>query len=65
MPFPVNVISPALQLLGEKIDILPASGGAVENLQRPGEDEMEDMLNADPDACEFVEIFLRACFSPL
>lgn len=44
MPFPVNVLSPALQLLGEKIDILPASGGAVEDLQRPDEDEMEDML---------------------
>lgn len=31
-------------LLLKKIDILPASGGAVEDLQRPDEDEMDDML---------------------
>ncbi len=44
MPLPINVISPALKLLSDKIDILPASGGAVEDLQRPDEDELEDML---------------------
>ncbi len=44
MPLPINVITPALKLLGDKIDILPASGGAVEDLQRPDEDELEDML---------------------
>ncbi len=44
MPLPINVITPALKLLSEKIDILPASGGAVEDLQRPDEDELEDML---------------------
>lgn len=44
MSLPINVISPALKLLNEKIDILPASGGAVEDLQRPDEDELEDML---------------------
>jgi hypothetical protein len=44
MPLPINVITPALELLSKKIDILPASGGAVEDLQRPDEDELEDML---------------------
>src|SRR6266480_3440365 len=44
MPLPIAVITPALKLLSDKIDILPASGGAVEDLQRPDEDEMEDML---------------------
>jgi hypothetical protein len=44
MPLPINVITPALKLLSDKIDILPASGGAVEDLQRPDEDELEDML---------------------
>src|SRR6266702_409764 len=44
MPIPINVITPALKLLSDKIDILPASGGAVEDLQRPDEDELEDML---------------------
>src|SRR5947209_1217194 len=44
VPLPINVITPALKLLGEKIDVLPASGRAVEDLQRPDEDELEDML---------------------
>jgi hypothetical protein len=44
MSLPINVITPALKLLSDKIDILPASGGAVEDLQRPDEDELEDML---------------------
>jgi hypothetical protein len=44
VPLPINIITPALKLLGDKIDILPASGGAVEDLQRPDEDELEDML---------------------
>jgi hypothetical protein len=32
MPLPITVITPALELLSDKIDILPASGGAVEDL---------------------------------
>ena len=44
MPLPINIITPALELLSEKIDILPASGGAIEDLQHPDEDELEDNL---------------------
>ncbi len=57
MPLPITVITPALKLLSDKIDILPASGGAVEDLQRPDEDELEDMLiNRDSrEITEFAE----------
>lgn len=57
MPLPINVITPALELLSDKIDILPAAGGAVEELQRPDEDEIEDMLiNRDSqEITEFAE----------
>lgn len=44
MQLPINRIAPALKVLSEKIKILPASGGAVEDLQHPDEDEMEDAL---------------------
>ncbi len=40
----IGPISPALEILSRQIDILPATGGAVEELQRPDEDELEDML---------------------
>ncbi len=40
----IGPISPALEILSGQIDILPATGGAVEELQRPDEDELEDML---------------------
>lgn len=40
----IECIAPALELLGSQIEILPATGGAVEELQRPDEDELEDML---------------------
>jgi hypothetical protein len=57
MPLPITVITPALELLSDKLDILPASGGAVEDLQRPDEDELEDMLiNRDSrEITEFAE----------
>src|ERR1700730_11165712 len=35
-------IGPALRILAENVSILPASGGAVEDLQRPDADEIED-----------------------
>lgn len=53
-----NWISPALNLLSENLDsVLPASGGAVEDLQLPDIDEMEDMLiNSDTrEVTEFLE----------
>ncbi len=40
----ITCISPAIKLLSEKLQVLPAAGGAVEDLQRPDEDELEDML---------------------
>lgn len=44
MQLPINRITPALKVLSEKIKILPASGGAVEDLQHPDEEELEDAL---------------------
>ena len=37
-------LSPALRLLTENLDVLPAVGGAMEDLERPDEDEIEDIL---------------------
>jgi hypothetical protein len=34
--------APALRILAENVNILPATGGAVEDLQRPDADEVED-----------------------
>jgi len=50
-------ITPAIELLSEQIDVLPAYGGAVEDLQWPDADEMEDMLiNRDSgEITEFLE----------
>lgn len=44
MQLPINRITPALKVLSEKIKILPASGSAVEDLQHPDEEELEDAL---------------------
>ncbi len=44
MPARADWLSPALQLLADNLHLLPAVGGAVEDLERPDEDEMEDML---------------------
>lgn len=44
MPLPTNSIGPAINVLAETIDVLPASGGAIEDLQWPDVDELEDML---------------------
>ncbi len=37
-------LTPVLSLLSSSFDVLPASGGAVEDLLRPDVDELEDML---------------------
>lgn len=44
MQSPFDVLTPALQVLGKQIKILPATGGAIEALERPDEEELEDML---------------------
>lgn len=44
MPNPLSSIIPIFNLLGSGIKILPATGGAVEYLQRPDQEEFEDAL---------------------
>lgn len=41
---PPNFLAPALELLQENLDVLPATGGAVEDMLRTDVDEIEDML---------------------
>jgi len=51
MPNPLNLITPLLEVLGKEIKILPATGGAVEELQHPDQEEIEDiMINKDVEA---------------
>ncbi|MDI6857238.1 MAG: hypothetical protein QME71_02860 [Dehalococcoidia bacterium] len=44
MANPLSFLAPALEVLGKGTQILPASGGAVEYLQRPDQEELEDAL---------------------
>jgi len=44
MPNPLGSIIPVLELLGENVRILPATGGAVEDLQHPDQEEIEDIV---------------------
>ena len=44
MANPLISIIPILDLLGRQIKILPATGGAVEELQHPDQDEIEDVI---------------------
>lgn len=44
MPNPLSPIIPILDLLGKEVKILPATGGAVEYLQHPDQEEIEDIL---------------------
>jgi len=41
---PLAQLSPALELLGKNLNILPATGSAVEDLQHPDADEIEAAL---------------------
>jgi hypothetical protein len=54
---PLAFLQPTLALLSENLDILPAVGGAVEDLLRPDIDEVEDMLinSATQEVTEFLE----------
>ena len=40
MANPLTQITPILDLLGRELKILPATGGAVEDLQRPDQEEI-------------------------
>ncbi|MEW6717256.1 MAG: hypothetical protein AB1345_07125 [Chloroflexota bacterium] len=40
----LQLIKPAFEELGKQVDILPATGGAVEELQVPDQEELEDIL---------------------
>ena len=44
MPNPLGGIVPIIDLLGREIQVLPATGGAVEDLQRPDQEEIEDIV---------------------
>lgn len=44
MPNQLRSISPFLDLLSNEIKILPATGGAVEELQHPDQEEIEDII---------------------
>jgi hypothetical protein len=54
---PLDFLEPILQLLDNNLDVLPAVGGAVEELLRPDVDEIEDMLiNAESrEVTDFLE----------
>jgi len=48
MPNPLSALLPVFDTLGREIKILPAAGGAVEDLQHPDQDEIEDaIINRD------------------
>ncbi|MFW6116179.1 MAG: hypothetical protein ACOC6F_00490 [bacterium] len=48
MPSPLSHLVPALEVLAENAEILPATGQAVEDLMRPHQEEVEDeILNND------------------
>src|SRR4030042_2752152 len=44
MANPLSIITPSLELLGKNVGILPATGKAVEDLQHPDQDEIDDVL---------------------
>ena len=54
---PATFLDPVLSLLSNDLDILPASGGAVEDLLQPDVEEIEDMLvnKESGEVTEFLE----------
>ena len=46
MPNPLKELVPALKVLSENLDILPATGQAIEDPQHPDQDEIEDKILA-------------------
>ena len=58
MPNPLASITPVLEILGNNINILPATGTAVEDLQHPDQDEIDDILvhrDMDQEVTAFAE----------
>jgi hypothetical protein len=49
MPNPLGPIIPILDVLGKELKILPATGGAVEELQHPDQEEIEDVVMSKGD----------------
>lgn len=49
MSNPLSPIIPVLDLLGKELKILPATGGAVEELQHPDQEEIEDVVMSKGD----------------
>jgi hypothetical protein len=49
MVYRLSSIAPALQILAQNVSILPATGGAVEDLQRPDAEELEDAEAGEAD----------------
>ena len=47
MQFPFNALTPVLLVPGKQIKSLPATGGAVEAVERPDKGELEDILIFD------------------
>jgi len=57
MPNPLGSIVPILDLLGRELKIFPATGGVVEDLQHPDQEEIEDIvINRGVEKEEFREI---------
>lgn len=59
MPNPLSVITPALECLGRNLNILPATGTAVEDPQHPDQDEIDDLLvhrEMDKEITAFAEV---------
>ena len=44
MPNPLGPITPILNVIGREVKVLPATGGAVEELQHPDQEEIEDII---------------------
>lgn len=44
MPNPLLSLTPILEILSNNLSILPATGTAVEDLQHPDKDEIDDIL---------------------
>lgn len=56
---PLSIIIPALEVLGRNLNILPATGTAVEDLQHPDKDEIDDALvhhDMDKEITAFAEV---------
>ena len=56
----LTVFQPVLSLLANNLDILPAVGGAVEDLLRPDVDEVDDML-INKDSREVTDFLETPC----